>query len=135
MSPTSRTRSFLASAVAAFVLAGATACSTGQSARSPFDRGSGGDRATIVVDNTNSGMSDLTVYLEHEHGRRDRLGSVSLSERKSFVVRNQDWGARFRLTGDPLGGRDIRTRVFRLHAGMDVIWNVSGNNLFLGGAP
>lgn len=127
---------FLPRGTAASLLAASiavVACSGGR-AESPFDRSlRGANRALIVVDNRNTSISEMTVYLEPSSGVRVRLGTITLEKRRSFTVENLSWGDTFRLMGDPVGSRNIVSRPFPLSRGDVIEWDLDLNRIHYGG--
>lgn len=127
-------RATRALALVAGLSAGAVACGGSATAESPFDRSPSEDESIIVVDNRNSSISEMTIWLEPLSGVRTRLGTVTLSERESFVVRDLSWGDRFRLVGDPVGTGRLTSRIFSLTRATVVEWDVAINEVRFGGS-
>lgn len=90
------------------------------------------DDAVIVVDNTRTTQADLTVRLVPEEGVRERLGTVSLSEEKSFRVDNVQWGSRFQLVAENAAGEELRSRPFTLTQGTILTWDLDLNTVNIG---
>lgn len=88
---------------------------------------------TIVVDNTNTANSSLTVDLLSEFGARERLGTVRMNEKKSFTVKRTKMGGNFRLVADPLGGERMFSHTFALNEGDRVAWDLHMNSVFFQG--
>lgn len=90
------------------------------------------ENAVIVVDNTRTTQADLTVRLVPEGGVRQRLGTVSLSEEKSFRVDDVQWGGRFQLVAENVAGEELRSRPFTLTRGTILTWNLDLNTVNIG---
>lgn len=86
------------------------------------------DSTIIVIDNTSSVASSLTVHLVPRHGTRVRLGTVRLNERKTFRVPRSATGT-FRLVGQPLDGRDLSSQTFAISKGDRIEWRLDRNRI------
>lgn len=126
------TRTVGALALALGLSVATAGCAGSQSEATYGERDRGDDEAAVVVDNVNSGVSDLTVYIVGEFGTRQRLGSVGLSDEETFTVEGLNWGGQFVLVGDPLGGREIESRSFQMTPGTVVEWRIRDNVLYAG---
>lgn len=126
------TRTVGALALALGLTVATAGCAGSQSEATYGERDVGDDEAAVVVDNMNSGVSDLTVYIMGEFGTRRRLGSVGLSGEETFTVEGLNWGGQFRLVGDPLGGGEIESRTFQMRPGTVVEWRIRDNVLYAG---
>jgi hypothetical protein len=91
----------------------------------PGDRVS--DTAVIMVNNTNTVLSQMTVHLIAPGGERKRLGNVNLNESRSFTIRRANLSGTYRLLAEPLGHREITSHSFALSEGDAVEWNLRQN--------
>lgn len=91
------------------------------------------ESVTVVIDNTRSGASSLTIYITPP-GAPDmvRLGTVRLSEEKTLIFDRRLRTSRYVLIGRETGGEEITSRVFTLTPGDQVEWDVSRNRLWVG---
>jgi hypothetical protein len=87
----------------------------------------------IVVDNTHTAISSLTVDLVPEFGSRERLGTVRMNERKEFRVRRTKTVGRFRLLAEPLAGDKVYSSRFALNDGDRIAWDLLMNSVYFEG--
>jgi hypothetical protein len=110
----------------------ASGCAT--QAAYPGDRSS--HSAVVVVNNTNTSLSSITVWLLAPGGERQKLGTVNLNETRSFPVRRAAVAGTYRLRAEPLGDRDFTSNSFSLRDGDTVEWNLRRNYVqFRGNEP
>lgn len=94
----------------------------------PFPSTSPEHGITIVVDNTRSSFSSMTVHLLAPDGTRVRLGEVGVREaKKSFTVQRTNVAGTYRLTADPLGRPTLTSHTFPLGRGDVVEWDLREN--------
>jgi hypothetical protein len=83
---------------------------------------------SIVVENTASLSSDLTVYVVSRGGGRQILGSVPPNRTVTLPYSGVVSGGTYRLLARPNGGRDIVSNSFVFGSpGSSVRWNVYSN--------
>lgn len=127
-----KTKAAATTVLAALLAVAPAACGGGGEVESPY--GDLGPReALVVVDNENTAISEMTVYLVPANGVRRRLGTVTLDARETFTVTEANWGSGFTLVGDPAGSGRIVTRRFQLARGNVIEWEVSRNRVFYAG--
>ena len=110
-------------ALTLLVALGPTACAAGPG---PDQGGDEVERGVIVVDNSSTAYSSLTVYIQGRAGIRERLGSISLNERKRFTF--DPTSSEYRLIADA-GIEEIVSRSFVFDAGTLVEWDLDRNGL------
>jgi len=95
--------------------------------------GQGRAPVNLVVDNTNSTNSSITVYLLHAgSGQRSRLGTVRLGERKGFTYGNYLNGARYRFVARETGGSEWASDEFVVTPGDVAEWRTHRGFVWVG---
>ena len=115
MNTTSKLRS---SAVALAVVV-AAACSGNP------EPGAGVEPGTIVVDALGSTFPPVTVYLVTDTGMRDRLGTISGGQERTFTA-DPSVALDYRLVAD-MGLRELVSQTFTFVAGDVVEWDLNAN--------
>ena len=101
----------------------ANACAT----TSRNDEGEGG-AISIIVENTGTPSSDLTVYVVSPGGGRQIVGSVPPGRTATLRYNGSIAGGTHRLLARPTGGRDIVSNTFTFGGpGSSVRWNILSN--------
>ena len=85
-------------------------------------------RATVVVDNFESGFVGMIVFITSTTGGSERLGSVSTAGSSRFVYRNVR-GGEYVLEGRRAGQPTLRSMQFLLGDGDTVEWNLGDNRI------
>ena len=111
-------------AFAMLLVAGACASASGGQAGAAGERGRG---VTIVIENTGTLSSDLTVYVVGVGGSRQLLGSVAPNRNATPEYRGPMVGGQYRLLGRPNGGRDIQSNPFSFTGATTIRWNIQSN--------
>lgn len=94
----------------------------------PYPSSGPEDEIRIVVDNTRSSFSSMTVHLLGPDGSRIRLGEVGLREtKKTFTLQRTQAAGTYRLTADPLGRSALTSHTFPLARGDVVEWDLREN--------
>ena len=112
-------------AFAMILLAGACASASGGG-----QAGAAGEEprgVAIVVENTGTLSSDLTVYVVGASGTRQLLGSVAPNRNATLQYRGPMVGGQYRLLGRPNGGRDILSNPFNFGGATTIRWNIQSN--------
>lgn len=115
------------SAVVVAAALGCTACATsgtGGDTGDPAQQG-GGDAVALAVDNDVVPPASVTVYVVPESGGRQRLGVVNASASQTFNYRPPSPSMQFYLSGEVVGGSDVRSDDFNLVDASRVEWSVS----------
>ena len=117
----------------ALALVAVTGCARTPEAEAPYETDARPQHAVIEVDNTDTAVGEMTVYLVPGDGVTKRLGTVTLDERATFEVTDANWGAQFALVADLAGTPQIVSRSFTLTRGDLLEWDLRLNNLhFMG---
>ncbi len=103
------------------------ACATGGAAGTESGAGIGSD-VTIVVENTESPGSTISVSLVSSTGDRTLLGSVGPHQTETFQV-SVPTDRAYRLVAGLTGGGDIASDRFPLSPGAQVRWTLPFNTL------
>lgn len=111
-------------ALALILVAGACASTTGGQAGAA---GEGQRSVSIVIENTGTLSSDLTVYVVGASGTRQLLGSVAPNRNATLQYRGPMVGGQYRLLGRPNGGRDILSNPFNFGGATTIRWNIQSN--------
>ncbi len=111
-------------AFALILVAGACASTSGGQAAAAGEAQRG---VTIVVENTGTLSSDLTVYVVGASGTRQLLGSVAPNRNATLQYRGPMVGGQYRLLGRPNGGRDILSNPFNFAGATTIRWNIQSN--------
>ena len=94
----------------------------------PYPDGGQERGVTIVVDNSRTSFSSMTVHLLAPDGTRIRLGQVGLSDdKKTFTVNRPNLSGTYRLSADPLGRSPVTSHTFPLGRGDVVEWDLRQN--------
>lgn len=109
-------------AFALILIAGACASTAGGGKAREGQRG-----VSIVVENTGTLSSDLTVYVISTSGTRQMLGSVAPSRNATLQYRGPVLGGQYRLLARPNGGRDIVSNPFSFGGATTIRWNIQSN--------
>ena len=112
-------------AFAMILVAGACASASGGG-----QAGAAGERqrgVSIVIENTGTLSSDLTVYVVGVGGSRQLLGSVAPNRNATLEYRGPMVGGQYRLLGRPNGGRDIQSNPFSFSGATTIRWNIQSN--------
>jgi hypothetical protein len=113
----------------------AAACGGLPGARSPFPGTE--PRASIIIDNFESGYIGMIVFISSTTGGPNRLGSVSTAGSSRFEFRGVR-GGEYVLEGRRAGLPTLRSPTFLLGDGDTVEWNLGDNRISYrppGGAP
>jgi hypothetical protein len=82
---------------------------------------------SIMIENTGTLSSDLTVYVVGSSGTRQLLGSVAPNRNATLQYRGPMVGGQYRLLGRPNGGRDILSNPFNFGGATTIRWNIQSN--------
>ncbi|HEX8359515.1 MAG TPA: hypothetical protein VF613_05385 [Longimicrobium sp.] len=87
----------------------------------------GREGVSVLVENTGTLTSDLTVYMISSSGTRQILGSVPPNRNVTLRYDGPRSGGQFRLLARPNGGRDILSNPFGLGGVSTVRWSLQSN--------
>lgn len=92
-----------------------------------------GPAAMIRVNNEQSNVPFMTVYLVPSMGTPDRLGTVGMNQSEDFRVQRTQLAGTYRLWARPEGRRSFYSPEFNLARGDILEWDVRMNHVFYKG--
>jgi hypothetical protein len=84
-------------------------------------------RTALIIDNTTSALTSMSVHLLTPEGGRVALGTVKLNESRTFTLRRSLRAGSYRL--EARGTRKVVSSEFRLDAGDLIEWDLRRNRV------